>query len=264
MAVRFCRDGQDLFGLSTGIPRIPPADPGLGDSGQPPQVAQYTRSPISPTRQRLQAPQNAPPGLMSQLRMEKGWGKVLEACRSLPTDCHLPVFRLGMPAVDFAPFEEHLRATCGGMLASSDVPRRSNTTCCRFPTLGLPMYVPSPRPCALAAGQTHRLQLGLHPHLATVQDQGALRQPGWEGRKQTNHPRRAGALWEAAIEIQSISRSCFIGAKAWLSNGQIPRWAASPNRRPGLALDAKKTCMRAFEATAILGPLIDVRARHAK
>ena len=145
MAVRFCRDGQDLFGLSTGIPRIPPADPGLGDSGQPPQVAQYTRSPIPPTRQRLQAPQNAPPGLMSQLRMEKGWGKVLEACRSLPTDCHLPVFRLGMPAVDFAPFEEHLRATCGGMLASSDVPRRSNTTCCRFPTLGLPMYVPSPR-----------------------------------------------------------------------------------------------------------------------
>ena len=60
---------------------------------------------------------------LSQLRMEKGLGEALEACRSLPEDCRLQVFGPPMPNTDFSLFDGHPRATYDGILAPEDVPQ---------------------------------------------------------------------------------------------------------------------------------------------
>ena len=59
---------------------------------------------------------------LSQLRMEKGLGEALEACRALPKNCHLRVFGPPMPNTDFSLFAGHPRASYGGVLKPADVP----------------------------------------------------------------------------------------------------------------------------------------------
>ena len=58
-----------------------------------------------------------------QLRQEKGLAEALEACRSLPGDCHLRVFGPRMPNTDFSLFDSHPRASYGGVLTPEEVPR---------------------------------------------------------------------------------------------------------------------------------------------
>ena len=58
-----------------------------------------------------------------QLRKEKGLAEALEACRSLPEDCHLRVFGPRMPNTDFSLFDSHPRASYGGVLEPEEVPR---------------------------------------------------------------------------------------------------------------------------------------------
>ncbi len=60
---------------------------------------------------------------MGQLRMEKGLAEALEACRSLPQDCHLQVFGPRMPNTDFSLFDGHPRATYGGALEPEEAQR---------------------------------------------------------------------------------------------------------------------------------------------
>ena len=57
---------------------------------------------------------------LGQLRMEKGLGEALEACRSLPGDCRLSVFGPEMPGTDFSLFDGHPRADYGGVLEPPD------------------------------------------------------------------------------------------------------------------------------------------------
>lgn len=59
---------------------------------------------------------------IAQLRDEKGLREALEACRSLPADCHLSVFGPLMPETDLSLFDHHARATYGGVLAPEIVP----------------------------------------------------------------------------------------------------------------------------------------------
>lgn len=58
---------------------------------------------------------------ISQLRMEKGLGETLEACRQLGTDCHLDVYGPVMPNTDLALLESHEGATYRGVLDRSEV-----------------------------------------------------------------------------------------------------------------------------------------------
>ena len=58
-----------------------------------------------------------------QLRKEKGLAEALEASRSLPDDCHLQVFGPPMPNTDFSLFDNHPKASYGGVLEPEDVPR---------------------------------------------------------------------------------------------------------------------------------------------
>lgn len=60
---------------------------------------------------------------LSHLRMDKGLGEALEACRFLPEYCHLDVFGSPMSDTDFSLFDGHPRATYGGVLSPEDVPR---------------------------------------------------------------------------------------------------------------------------------------------
>ena len=60
---------------------------------------------------------------MGQLRKEKGLAEALEACRSLPEDCHLRVFGPRMPNTDFSLFDSHPRATYGGVLEPEEATR---------------------------------------------------------------------------------------------------------------------------------------------
>ena len=60
---------------------------------------------------------------ISQLRMAKGLGEALEACRSLPEGCSLSVYGPAMPDTDFSLFDRHPRATYEGALEPADVPR---------------------------------------------------------------------------------------------------------------------------------------------
>ena len=60
---------------------------------------------------------------VAQLRLEKGLRETLEACRDLPSSCHLNVFGPQMPHVDVVRMmENHDRATYRGVLRSADVP----------------------------------------------------------------------------------------------------------------------------------------------
>lgn len=59
---------------------------------------------------------------VAQLRMEKGLGETLEACRALPAGCHLNVYGPPMPNTDFGMFDGHPRATYRGVLRSSEIP----------------------------------------------------------------------------------------------------------------------------------------------
>ena len=60
---------------------------------------------------------------VAQLRLEKGLRETLEACRDLPSSCHLNVFGPQMPNVDVVRMtEDHDRATYRGVLRSEDVP----------------------------------------------------------------------------------------------------------------------------------------------
>ena len=60
---------------------------------------------------------------MARLEPDKGLVEVLEACRHLPEQCHLQVFGPGMSHTDFSLFENHPRATYGGVLDPAEVPR---------------------------------------------------------------------------------------------------------------------------------------------
>ena len=60
---------------------------------------------------------------MARLEPDKGLVEVLEACRQLPEQCHLQVFGPGMSHTDFSLFENHPRATYGGVLEPAEVPR---------------------------------------------------------------------------------------------------------------------------------------------
>ena len=59
---------------------------------------------------------------VSQMRMDKGLGETLEACRDLPENCHLSVFGPHMPDTDFSLFDNHQRATYRGVLSPDEVP----------------------------------------------------------------------------------------------------------------------------------------------
>ena len=59
---------------------------------------------------------------LSHLRMDKGLGETLEACRFLPEHCHLDVFGSPMSDTDFSLFDDHPSATYGGVLSPEDVP----------------------------------------------------------------------------------------------------------------------------------------------
>ncbi len=52
----------------------------------------------------------------SQLWMDKGLAEALEACRTLPADCHLKVYGPVMRDTDLSLFDGHPRATYGGAL----------------------------------------------------------------------------------------------------------------------------------------------------
>ena len=60
---------------------------------------------------------------VARLHMDKGLAEALEACRHLPENCHLNVFGPGMSDTDFSLFEDHPRATYGGVLAPAEMPR---------------------------------------------------------------------------------------------------------------------------------------------
>lgn len=60
---------------------------------------------------------------ISQLRMAKGLGEALEACRSLPEGCSLSVYGPAMPDTDFSLFDGHPNAVYHGALEPADVPR---------------------------------------------------------------------------------------------------------------------------------------------
>ena len=60
---------------------------------------------------------------VAQLRLEKGLRETIEACRDLPSSCHLNVFGPQMPNIDVVRMmEKHDRATYRGVLRSEDVP----------------------------------------------------------------------------------------------------------------------------------------------
>ena len=60
---------------------------------------------------------------VARLHMDKGLAEALEACRHLPENCHLNVFGPGMSDTDFSLFEDHPRATYGGVLDPAEIPR---------------------------------------------------------------------------------------------------------------------------------------------
>ena len=60
---------------------------------------------------------------VARLAMFKGLAEALEACRHLPENCHLNVFGPGMSDTDFSLFEDHPRATYGGVLDPAEIPR---------------------------------------------------------------------------------------------------------------------------------------------
>ena len=60
---------------------------------------------------------------VARLDMDKGLAEALEACRHLPENCHLNVFGPGMSDTDFSLFEDHPRATYGGVLDPAEMPR---------------------------------------------------------------------------------------------------------------------------------------------
>lgn len=60
---------------------------------------------------------------LARLEMDKGLAETLDACRHLPELCHLQVFGPGMSTTDFSLFEDHPKASYGGILKLGDVPR---------------------------------------------------------------------------------------------------------------------------------------------
>ena len=60
---------------------------------------------------------------VARLAMFKGLAEALEACRHLPEHCHLDIFGPGMSDTDFSLFEDHPRATYGGVLDPAEIPR---------------------------------------------------------------------------------------------------------------------------------------------
>ena len=60
---------------------------------------------------------------VARLDMDKGLAEALEACRHLPENCHLNVFGPGMSDTDFSLFEDHPRATYGGVLDPAEISR---------------------------------------------------------------------------------------------------------------------------------------------
>ena len=60
---------------------------------------------------------------LGQLVRTKGLAEVLTACRSLPEGCHLQVFGPQHDSTDFSLFENHPRATYGGVLKPAEVPQ---------------------------------------------------------------------------------------------------------------------------------------------
>lgn len=71
------------------------------------------------------APRCSPGGKLAfigQLRMEKGLGEALAACRSLPPDWRLHVYGPPMPDTDRSLFEGHPRAVYGGVLDPAEIP----------------------------------------------------------------------------------------------------------------------------------------------
>ena len=60
---------------------------------------------------------------VARLHMDKGLAEALKACRHLPENCHLNVFGPGMSDTDFSLFENHPRATYGGVLDPAEIPR---------------------------------------------------------------------------------------------------------------------------------------------
>ena len=60
---------------------------------------------------------------LARLEMDKGLAETLDACRHLPERCHLQVFGPGMSNTDFSLFEDHPKASYGGILKLGNVPR---------------------------------------------------------------------------------------------------------------------------------------------
>ena len=59
---------------------------------------------------------------VARLHMDKGLAEALKACRRLPESCHLNVFGPGMSDTDFSLFEDHPKATYGGVLYPAEIP----------------------------------------------------------------------------------------------------------------------------------------------
>ena len=60
---------------------------------------------------------------VGRLHMTKGLAEALDACRHLPERCHLHVFGPGMSDTDWSLFEDHPKATYGGVLEPEDMHR---------------------------------------------------------------------------------------------------------------------------------------------
>ncbi len=60
---------------------------------------------------------------VARLDMDKGLAEALDACRRLPEGCHLNVFGPGMSGTDFSLFDDHPRATYGGVLDPAETLR---------------------------------------------------------------------------------------------------------------------------------------------
>ena len=74
----------------------------------------------------------------SRLHMTKGLTEVLDACSHLPEQCHLHVFGPGMSDTDWSLFEDHPKATYGGVVKPEDIPRVVN----KHDLLLFPSYYP--------------------------------------------------------------------------------------------------------------------------
>ncbi len=116
---------------------------------------------------------------VSRLRMTKGLAEVLDACRHLPEHCHLQVFGPPTSDTDLSLFEDHPRATYGGVLEPAEVPRvLSEHDVLLFPSYyeneGYPGVILEAFQCGLPVIASRWLVI---PEVVTHEENGLLVEP---------------------------------------------------------------------------------------